>query len=75
MTHNLITWFRATKLHGTKFEGVGVKTLVKKCSRIKGFVERTIDGIKGIIPPLSKLAELLIEALLQPKYIQFSFLD
>lgn len=75
MTHNLITWFRATKLYGTKLEGVGVKTLVKKCSRIKGFVERTIDGIKVIMPPLSKLAELLIEALLQPKYIQLSFLD
>ncbi len=75
MTHNLIIWFRATKLYGTKLEGVGVKTLVKKCSRIKGFVERTIDGIKVIIPPLSKLAELLIEALIKPKYIQLSFLD
>jgi len=75
MTHNLITWFKAIKLSGTNLKDVGVKTLVKKCSRIKGFVERTIDGIKVIIPPLSKLAQLLTEALLQPKYIQLSFLD
>jgi hypothetical protein len=75
MTHNLITWFKAIKLSGTKLGKVGVKTLVKKCSRIKGFVERTIKGIKVIIPPLSKLAQLLIEALMQPKYIQLSFLD
>ncbi|MDI6705265.1 MAG: transposase [Firmicutes bacterium] len=75
MTHNLITWFKAIKLSCTKLKDVGVKTLVKKCSRIKGFVERTIECIKVIIPPLSKLAQLLIEALLQPNYIQLSFLD
>jgi len=75
MTHNLITWFKAIKLHGTELEDVGVKTLVKKCSRITGFVERTIMGIKVIIPPLSKLAELLTEALLQPNYIQLCFLN
>ncbi len=75
MTHNLITWFKAIKLSSTKLKDVGLKTLVKKCSRIKGFVERTMEGIKVIIPPLSKLAQLLIEALLQPNYIQLSFLD
>ncbi|MBA1336543.1 MAG: hypothetical protein HPY66_2978 [Firmicutes bacterium] len=52
MTHNLITWFKAIKLHGTELEDVGVKTLVKKCSRITGFVERTIMGIKVSFHPL-----------------------
>ena len=68
MTHNLITWYKATILHCIKFEGIILKTLIKKCSRIKGFVERTLDSIKVIISPLSKLAQLLGEILIQPKY-------
>ena len=74
MAHNLITWFRVIKLDGTELKEAGVKTLVKKCSRIRGFVERTLEGIRVIIPPLSKLAKLLIEALSKPKYVQLSFL-
>jgi len=74
MTHNLITWFKTTKLHGTKLKNMGVKTLVEKCSRVKGFVERTIKGIQIVIPPLSKLAKLLIDALSEPDYVQLSFL-
>lgn len=75
ITHNLITWFKAIKLHGTELNDVGVKTLVEKYSRVKGFLGITIKGIQVIIPPLSKLAEQLIEALLQPKYIQLCFLN
>ncbi len=75
MTHDLIAWFKVIKLRGIRLENVGVKTLVKKCSRVKGFVERIIGGIKIIIPPFSKLTQLLIEALLQPKYIQFGSLE
>jgi len=74
MTHNLITWFKETKLEGTELKGAGVKTLVEKCSRVKGFVERTAEGIRVMIPPLTKLAKLLIEALTKPKYVQLSFL-
>jgi len=29
MTHNLITWFKETKLEGTELKGAGVKTLVE----------------------------------------------
>ena len=43
------------------------------CPKLGG--QFAIKGIKVIIPPLSKLAQLLIEALMQPKYIQLSFLD
>ncbi|OGO77927.1 MAG: hypothetical protein A2Y23_04215 [Clostridiales bacterium GWB2_37_7] len=74
MTHNLISWFRMIKLHGTGLQTVGVKTLVQKCSRIKGFVERTTQGIYVKIEPLSKLAKLLIEALAEPECVQLSFL-
>lgn len=74
MTHNLITWFKVIKLEGTELKEAGTKTLVKKCSRVKGFVERTIKGIRVVIPPLTKLARLLIEALTKPKYVQLSFL-
>lgn len=74
ITHNLITWFKSTTLKGTKLENVGVKVLVEKCSRIKGFVERTNQGIKVIVQPLTKLSKLLANALSQPDYVQLSFL-
>jgi len=74
MTHNLITWFKVIKVEGTELKGAGVKTLVEKCSRVKGFVERTTEGIRVMIPPFTKLAKLLIEALTRPRYVQLSFL-
>lgn len=74
MTHNLISWFRLIKLQGTKLQGIGVKTLVQKCSRVKGFVERTAQSIQVRIEPLSKLAKWLVEALSEPEYVQLSFL-
>ena len=74
MTHNLIFWFRLIKLQGTKLAGVEVKTLVQKCARVKGFVDRTAQSIHVRIEPLSKLAKLLIEALSEPECVQLSFL-
>lgn len=74
ITHNLVTWFKTTALKDTELQGVGVKVLVEKCSRIKGFVERTSQGIKVVIHPLTKLAKLLVEALSQPDYVQLVFL-
>jgi hypothetical protein len=38
MTHNLISWFRMIKLLESELNNVDIKTLVEKCSRIKGFV-------------------------------------
>jgi hypothetical protein len=54
ITHNLTTRFKDAKLHDTKLENVGVKTLVEKCSRMKRFAARTLKSIKVIIPPPSK---------------------
>ncbi|HPL99006.1 MAG TPA: transposase [Bacillota bacterium] len=74
MTHNLISWFRLMKLQGTKLTDIGVKTLIQKCSRIKGFVERTASSISVRIEPLSKLAKWLADALSEPECVQLSFL-
>lgn len=74
MTHNLISWFRIIKLQGSELSNVGIKTLIKKCSRIQGFVERTAQGIFVRLQPLSKLAKLLIDALSEPEYVQLCFL-
>lgn len=73
ITHNLITWVKRTVLNNTGLEEVGVKTLIEKVGSIRAFVERTFQGIKIIIPPLTKLAKLLAEALLGPKYVQLCF--
>jgi hypothetical protein len=43
--------------------------LVEKCSRIRGFVIRTANRIKIVIPNLSKLARLLLDALAEPDYL------
>jgi hypothetical protein len=48
--------------------------LVEKCSRIQGFVSRTANHIKIVIPNLSKLVRLLLDALAEPYYIQLGFL-
>lgn len=74
ITHNLISWFRLMKLQGTKLTNVGIKTLIQKCSRIKGFVERTADSTHVRIEPLSKLAKWLVESLSEPECVQLSFL-
>lgn len=73
ITHNLISWFKSTILYGTEFENMGVRSLVKTVGNIKGFVKRTSLGIKVNIPPLTKLAKLIADALCNPKYIQLTF--
>jgi len=73
ITHNLISWFKSTVLYGTELENVGVKVLVKTIGNIKGFVKRTSEGIKVNIPPITKLARLIADALCSPRYIQLTF--
>lgn len=73
ITHNLISWFKSTALHGTELENVGVRVLVKSIGTIKGFVKRTSEGISVNIPPITKLARLIADALCSPKYIQMTF--
>ena len=70
MAHNLISWFKVNKLKSSELYNVGIKTLVEKCSKIKGLVKRTSDGIIVIMDPLSKLAKLLLKALSKPDYGQ-----
>ncbi|QAA30216.1 transposase [Clostridium manihotivorum] len=72
ITHNLISWFKSTVLYGTDLENVGVRVLIKSIGNIKGFVKRTSDGIKVIIPPMTKLSKLIADALCRPKYIQLT---
>lgn len=74
MTHNLISWFRLIKLQGARLAGVGIKTLIHKCSKVRGFVKRTAQSIHISIEPLTKLAKWLVEALSEPECIQLSFL-
>jgi transposase len=73
ITHNLISWFKSTVLHGTGLENIGVRVLVKKVGNIKGFVKRTPEGITINIPPITKLAKLIADAICSPRYIQISF--
>lgn len=73
ITHNLISWFKSTVLYGTKLENVGVRVLIKSIGNIKGFVERTSEGINVKIPPITKLAKLIADALCSPKYVQLTF--
>lgn len=42
---------------------MGIRALVKTVGNIKGFVKRTSVGIKVNIPPLTKLAKLIVDAL------------
>ncbi|URZ03332.1 transposase [Clostridium felsineum] len=73
ITHNLISCFKSIILHGTELENIGVKVLVKTIGNIKGYVKRTVDGIIVNIPPLTKLARLIADALCQPRYEQLVF--
>ncbi|WPC44743.1 transposase [Clostridium sp. JS66] len=67
ITHNLISWFKSTVLHGTELKNVGVRVLVKSIRTIKGFVKRNSEGISVNIPPITRL---IADALCSPKYIQ-----
>ena len=72
ITHNLISLFKSTVLHGTKLENTGVRTLVKSLGSIKGFVRRTSEGITVNISPITKLAKLIADALCSPRYIDMT---
>lgn len=73
ITHNLVSWFKSKVLYGTKLENVGVRVLVKNIGNIKGFVKRTAEGITVNIPPITRLARLIADALCTPKFEQLSF--
>jgi hypothetical protein len=73
ITHNLISQFKSIVLYGTELENVGVRVLVKSIGNIKGFVKRTAEGINVNIPPITKLATLIADALCAPKYKQLTF--
>lgn len=74
IAHNLIVWFKNAKLKDSDLFDSGVKVLVKNCSLVKGFVNRTAQGINVMLEPLSKLSKLMLEALSEPDYVQLSFL-
>jgi hypothetical protein len=58
---------------GTELENMGVRALVKTVGSIKGFVKRTSDRIKVNIPPITKLARLIVDVLCNPRYVQLAF--
>ncbi|SHJ39721.1 Transposase DDE domain-containing protein [Lutispora thermophila DSM 19022] len=49
MAYNLTSWFKVNKLKNSELYNVGIKTLVEKCSKIKGFVKRTSDGMMALV--------------------------
>lgn len=59
---------------GTELEGAGVKVLVKKLGNVRGIVEHSSEGIRVIIPAITKLSEFLADILSEPRHHQFSFL-
>lgn len=73
ITHNLVSWFKSTVLYGTKLDNVGVRALVKNIGSIRGFVKRTSEGIVVNIPPITKLAKMIADAIIRPRYIQMAF--
>ncbi|EQB86931.1 hypothetical protein J2Z44_000147 [Clostridium punense] len=72
ITHNIISWFKCSILRGTELENVGVRLLIKRIGNIRGFVERTSEGIRVNIPPITKLSKLIADALCSPNYIQLA---
>lgn len=63
-----------TTFSSTKLKDMWIKTLVEKLGRITAKVIETKDNIEIILPSLSKLATIFIEAL-QPKCVQLTFHD
>ncbi|MCX7921255.1 MAG: transposase [Clostridia bacterium] len=71
ITHNLLSWFKATMLSGTELEGVGTKTLVEKLGSITAEVRKTAQSIVVTLPKVSVLARKFAECM-QPRYEQVS---
>jgi Trk K+ transport system NAD-binding subunit len=75
MTHNFIENAKTLLFAETTLANTGMKVLVKRVRNIRALVERSIDGIKVIIPTFTKLAKQLANALIEPKYVQISLFD
>ncbi len=73
ITHNLIVLFKETLLKDTPLKNVGIGDLVKKVGNVKGFVRRTLNEIIVDIPTITKLANLIANAMCNPSYEQLSF--
>lgn len=75
MTHNFITNAKMLLFEGSPLSNPGIKVLVKQVGNIKALVERSIEGIKVIIPTFTKLAKQLANAITEPKHMQLSLFD
>lgn len=53
-------------MYGTEFENIGIRVLIKRIGNIREFVKRTAEGITVNIPPITKLAKLIADALCAP---------
>ncbi|HEX9061597.1 MAG TPA: transposase [Clostridia bacterium] len=69
ITHNLISWMKATVFAETEFGELGVDTIVRKFGSISAEVTETHNHIDIKLPSLSNLARLFVHSL-NPKYIQ-----
>lgn len=75
ITHNFITSAKQLIFAETTLVDTGMKVLVKHVGNIKALVERSMEGIRVIIPTFTKLAKQLANALVEPKYVQISLFD
>ncbi|MTI55624.1 MAG: transposase [Geosporobacter ferrireducens] len=75
MTHNFIVNAKKLLFAETTLVDTGMKVLVKHVGNIKALVERSMEGIRVIIPTFTKLAKQLANALAEPKYVQISLFD
>ncbi|SHJ35579.1 Transposase DDE domain-containing protein [Geosporobacter subterraneus DSM 17957] len=74
ISHNLITLMKNTAFSTSKLKDMGINSLIKKLGTISAKVIELKNHVEIIIPSLSELAKLFVEAL-QPKYVQLSFHD
>jgi hypothetical protein len=75
ITHNFIITAKNILFKDSALQNAGMKTLIKKAGNIKAIVNRSIQGIKVIIPTFSKLSKQLANALEKPTYMQLSLFD
>ncbi|SDK81457.1 transposase [Natronincola ferrireducens] len=74
ISHNLISLMKNTAFSTSKLKDMGVHSLIKKLGSIPAKVMELKDHVEIVVPSLSELAKLFVEAL-QPKYVQLSFHD
>ena len=75
MTHNFIVHAKTVLFAETTLADTGMRILIKRVGNIKALVERSVEGIKVIIPAFTKLAKQLVAALTETKYVQLSLFD